>query len=57
MLDDEIKCPKCGEVMYLIDHSAKTDNGICKVDAICENCLYVTKVTIPVAPKERNDNV
>lgn len=49
---ETMRCPKCGDVMHLIDDSSKTDGDVRVVDAICENCLYVTQVTVIVAKKE-----
>ena len=51
---DYMECPKCGDVMHIIDDSSKTDGDVRVVDAICENCLYVTKVTVLVARSDDN---
>lgn len=54
MGDETMRCPKCGDVMHIIDDSSKTDGDVRVVDAICENCLYVTKVTVLVARSDDN---
>lgn len=45
-------CPKCGKPMYLLPDRDWTLNDIKVVEAICENCLHVERITTVVAKKE-----
>jgi len=45
----EDPCPKCGQPMYLLPYSGRTNEGVMICDAICENCLHVRQVTTIVA--------
>ena len=40
----ERRCPKCGALLYMLNYSDWTLNGVRTVELVCERCLHTERV-------------